>query len=262
MISPTQTPLPDKTQHSQQADVHAAGEIQTHGLSRWQPKPQTHVLHRAATETDQTTHHGLKCTNYNPSSAVQWRFWCCCWVMTPCCQKFGRACCLHPQEIYGICESLKSNPQGCVVHYEVVWIVSATFRDALTGVLTGARASSRNGEDGKNSNLTGMEGGGIVSVFVIKHLWRRLNGTQIQGSNSCLLLLVLHVHFSWIIWEGGFGGITLCEVKWTKQSEVEWGEVNCSIVKERGEGNESLLKRFIGVVSDEKWRTGVKAWAN
>jgi len=45
------------------------------------------------------------------------------------------------------------------------------------------------------------------------------------------------------------------EVKWTKQSEVEWGEVKCSIEKV-GEGDESLWKRFIGVV---KWWE-VKDW--
>ena len=42
-------------------------------------------------------------------------------------------------------------------------------------------------------------------------------------------------------------------------SEVEWGEVQCSIVEG---GDESLWKTFIGVVSDEKWRTGMKAWAS
>jgi len=45
-----------------------------------------------------------------------------------------------------------------------------------------------------------------------------------------------------------------------KQSEVEWGEVKYSIGK--GWGNESLWKRFIGVVSDEKWKAGVKACVN
>ena len=50
------------------------------------------------------------------------------------------------------------------------------------------------------------------------------------------------------------------EVKWTKQSKVEWGEVKCSIGK--GGGDESLWKRFIGVLSDEKWRTGAKTCVN
>jgi len=37
--------------------------------------------------------------------------------------------------------------------------------------------------------------------------------------------------------------------------------VECSEVQYGG-GNESLWKRFIGVVSDEKWKTGVKAQVN
>ena len=49
-------------------------------------------------------------------------------------------------------------------------------------------------------------------------------------------------------------------MKWTKQSEVEWGEVKCSIGK--GEGERIFMEMFIGVVSDEKWKTGVKAWGN
>jgi hypothetical protein len=34
VISSSQRPLPDNTQHSQQTNIHAAGEIQTHDLSR------------------------------------------------------------------------------------------------------------------------------------------------------------------------------------------------------------------------------------
>jgi hypothetical protein len=34
MISPTQRPLPDNTQHSQQTDIHAPGETRNHNLSR------------------------------------------------------------------------------------------------------------------------------------------------------------------------------------------------------------------------------------
>ena len=34
VISPSQRPLPDKTQHSQQTDIHAPGGIRTHNLSR------------------------------------------------------------------------------------------------------------------------------------------------------------------------------------------------------------------------------------
>jgi len=38
---------------------------------------------------------------------------------------------------------------------------------------------------------------------------------------------------------------------------VEWGEAKCSIGK--GGGNDSLWKRVIGGVSEEKGRTGGKA---
>ena len=34
MISPSQRPLPDNTQHSQQTNIHAPGGIRTHNLSR------------------------------------------------------------------------------------------------------------------------------------------------------------------------------------------------------------------------------------
>ena len=34
VISPSQTPLPDKTQHSRQTDIQALGGIRTHNLSR------------------------------------------------------------------------------------------------------------------------------------------------------------------------------------------------------------------------------------
>ena len=34
MISPSQRPLPDNTQHSQQTNIHAAGGIRTHNRSR------------------------------------------------------------------------------------------------------------------------------------------------------------------------------------------------------------------------------------
>ena len=34
MISPSQRPLPDNTQHSQQTNIHALGGIRTHNLSR------------------------------------------------------------------------------------------------------------------------------------------------------------------------------------------------------------------------------------
>ena len=34
VISPSQRPIPDNTQHSQQTDIHAPGGIRTHNLSR------------------------------------------------------------------------------------------------------------------------------------------------------------------------------------------------------------------------------------
>ena len=34
MINPSQRPLPDRTQHSQQTDINASGGIRTHNLSR------------------------------------------------------------------------------------------------------------------------------------------------------------------------------------------------------------------------------------
>jgi len=34
VINPSQRPLPDNTQHSQQTDIHASGGIRTHNLSR------------------------------------------------------------------------------------------------------------------------------------------------------------------------------------------------------------------------------------
>ena len=33
-MSPTQRPLPDNAQHSQETDIHAPGGIQTHNLTR------------------------------------------------------------------------------------------------------------------------------------------------------------------------------------------------------------------------------------
>ena len=33
-VNPSQRPLPDNTQHSEQTDIHAAGGIRTHNLSR------------------------------------------------------------------------------------------------------------------------------------------------------------------------------------------------------------------------------------
>jgi hypothetical protein len=47
VIGPTQRPLPDNTQHSQETDIHDPGGIRTHNPSNEQP--QTHTLDRAAT---------------------------------------------------------------------------------------------------------------------------------------------------------------------------------------------------------------------
>ena len=47
VISSSQRPLPDNTQHSQQTNIRAPGGIQTHDLR----KPQTYALDRAATGT-------------------------------------------------------------------------------------------------------------------------------------------------------------------------------------------------------------------
>jgi hypothetical protein len=35
VISPTQRPLPDDTQYSQETNIHAPGEIRTHNPSKW-----------------------------------------------------------------------------------------------------------------------------------------------------------------------------------------------------------------------------------
>jgi len=47
MISPSQRPLPDNTQHSQQTNIHAPGGIQTRDLSR--RAAEDHALDRVAT---------------------------------------------------------------------------------------------------------------------------------------------------------------------------------------------------------------------
>jgi hypothetical protein len=47
VISPTQRPLPDNTQHSQETDIHAPGGIRTRNTSKRTAK--THALERAAT---------------------------------------------------------------------------------------------------------------------------------------------------------------------------------------------------------------------
>jgi hypothetical protein len=60
----------------------------------------------------------------------------------------------------------KSNPLSCVVHYEVVWIVSAPLRDVLRSALTGARASSRNRKTTKTLTWPERRGGGKSLVFL------------------------------------------------------------------------------------------------
>ena len=47
-------------------------------------------------------------------------------------------------------------------------------------------------------------------------------------------------------------------MKWTKQSEVEWGEVQYR----EGGGGRVFMEKVYRFVSDEKWRTGVKTWVN
>jgi len=49
VIGSSQRPLPDNTQHSQQTNIHAAGGIRTHNLSR--RTAQTYALEREATGT-------------------------------------------------------------------------------------------------------------------------------------------------------------------------------------------------------------------
>ena len=49
MISPSQRPQPDNTQHSQQTNIHAPGGIRTH-ISAGE-RPKTYALDRAATGT-------------------------------------------------------------------------------------------------------------------------------------------------------------------------------------------------------------------
>ena len=57
VISVSQRPLPDNTQHSQQTDIHAPSGIQTHNLSRWARYqiPSNKASH--PTRTDNSTIH-------------------------------------------------------------------------------------------------------------------------------------------------------------------------------------------------------------
>ena len=49
-ISPSQRPLPDNTQHSQETDIHAPGGIRIRKPAS--QRPQTHALDRAGNEID------------------------------------------------------------------------------------------------------------------------------------------------------------------------------------------------------------------
>ena len=54
------------------------------------------------------------------------------------------------------------------------------------------------------------------------------------------------------------------EVKQSEVNEAKWIWMRWSEVQyregARGGGNESLWNRFLGVVCEEKWKTGAKAW--
>jgi hypothetical protein len=49
VISPTQGPLPDNTQHSKETDIDASGGIRSRTAIPASERPQTHALDRAAT---------------------------------------------------------------------------------------------------------------------------------------------------------------------------------------------------------------------
>ena len=57
VISSSQSPLPDNTQHSQQTNIHARGGIRTHDLSR-RAAADLRLLDRAATGTGNATTYG------------------------------------------------------------------------------------------------------------------------------------------------------------------------------------------------------------
>jgi len=57
VISPTRRPLPDNTQHSQQTDIRAPGEIRTRNPNKW--AAADHALDRAASGIDICTRLGL-----------------------------------------------------------------------------------------------------------------------------------------------------------------------------------------------------------
>jgi len=75
-------------------------------------------------------------------------------------------------------------------------------------------------------------------VLEIIEQWREAAYSEVKSLN--LRENLFNVECSEVQWS---------EVKWTKQSEMEWGEVKCSM----GGGR---------VVSDEKWKIGVKSRVN
>jgi hypothetical protein len=54
MISPTQRPVPDNTQHSQERNIHAVGGIRTR--NPYTREAQSHALDRATTSIGQQNH--------------------------------------------------------------------------------------------------------------------------------------------------------------------------------------------------------------
>jgi hypothetical protein len=66
VISPTQRPLPDNTQHSQETDIHAPSGIRTHKPAR--ERPQTHDLDHAATEIGNNNNNERECAHIQPLS--------------------------------------------------------------------------------------------------------------------------------------------------------------------------------------------------
>ena len=83
VISPTQRPLPDNTQHSQQTNIHASGGIRTHNLTKWAAadlllRPRGHWdrpcnnlgNHKVTVRQWYACH---RCTSSVPSLCISWR---------------------------------------------------------------------------------------------------------------------------------------------------------------------------------------------
>ena len=75
-----------------------------------------------------------------------------------------------------------------------------------------------------------------------------LTMTQVNTSFVCCTEKSLTIHTA------GFGYNTI--------EEFSFSQVYIFRYSYKKGGNESLWKRFIGVVSDETWRIGEKAWVN